>query len=376
MTRFFTRTGIHFAGKRLAGIFDMLARFKAAAVHAAPVFLDGWATTEKAIAIIREAARAGAELIAFPETYIPAFPVWAALWPPIDNHDLFVRMAEQSVLADGPEVARLCAEARALGVTVSIGISERSAVSVGGLWNSNLLIGETGEILIHHRKLVPTFYEKLVWSSGDGAGLKVAETRQGRIGGLICGENTNPLARFALMAQGEQVHISSWPPMWPTRRPAGGGNFDNVAANRIRASAHCFEAKVFGIVTAGYMDQAMRAFLIERDRTIADVIDQTPRAASFFVDPTGSVFGDGLQDQEGIAYAEIDLNRCVEPKQFHDVVGYYNRFDIFGVTVDRSRLTPARFRDADLPIAQVQDAAILAVDADAGSNGQGRDYRS
>lgn len=164
--------------------------------------------------------------------------------------------------------------------------------------------------------------------------------------------------------------------MWPTRRPAGGGNFDNVAANRIRASAHCFEAKVFGIVTAGYMDQAMRAFLTERDRTIADVIDQTPRAASFFVDPTGSVFGDGLQDEEGIAYAEIDLNRCVEPKQFHDVVGYYNRFDIFGVTVDRSRLTPARFRDADLPIAQVQDAAILAVDADAGSNGQGRDYRS
>ncbi|MFT5557356.1 MAG: nitrilase, partial [Bradyrhizobium sp.] len=241
-------------------------------------------------------------------------------------------------------------------------------VSVGGLWNSNLLIGETGEILVHHRKLVPTFYEKLVWSSGDGAGLVVAETRQGRIGGLICGENTNPLARFALMAQGEQVHISSWPPMWPTRRPAGGGNFDNVAANRIRASAHCFEAKVFGIVTAGYMDEPMRAFLIERDRTIADVIDRTPRAASFFVDPTGVVFGDELQDQEGIAYAEIDLNRCVEPKQFHDVVGYYNRFDIFGVTVDRSRLTPARFRDERQPGAEAQ--AILSVDADAGSNGQ------
>ncbi|QIG92000.1 MULTISPECIES: carbon-nitrogen hydrolase family protein [unclassified Bradyrhizobium] len=351
----------------------MLPRFKAAAVHAAPIFLDSRATTEKAIAIIREAARAGAELIAFPETYIPAFPVWAALWPPIDNHDLFVRMAEQSVLADGPEVAQLCAEARALGVTVSIGISERSAVSVGGLWNSNLLIGETGEILVHHRKLVPTFYEKLVWSSGDGAGLKVAETRQGRIGGLICGENTNPLARFALMAQGEQVHISSWPPMWPTRRPASGGNFDNVAANRIRASAHCFEAKVFGIVTAGYMDDAMRAFLVERDRSIADVIDRTPRAASFFVDPTGNVFGDQLQDQEGIAYAEIDLNRCVEPKQFHDVVGYYNRFDIFDVTIDRSRLTPARFRDEEQPIAEAQDEAIPSVDADAVSNGQRRE---
>jgi nitrilase len=323
----------------------MLPRFKAAAVHAAPVFLDRQATTEKAVGIIREAAKAGAELIAFPETYIPAFPVWAALWPPIDNHDLFVRMAEQSVRADGPEVARLCAEARALGVVVSIGISERSPVSAGGLWNANLLIGESGEVLVHHRKLVPTFYEKLVWASGDGAGLKVAETRLGRIGGLICGENTNPLARFALMAQGEEVHISSWPPMWPTRRPASGGNFNNVAANRIRASAHCFEAKVFGIVTAGYMDKAMRDFLIARDGAIADVIDHTPRAASFFVDPTGEVIGDVLQDDEGIAYAEIDLNRCVEPKQFHDVVGYYNRFDIFDLSIDRTRLTPAKFSD-------------------------------
>jgi aliphatic nitrilase len=327
----------------------MLPRFKAAAVHAAPVFLDRAATTEKAVAIMREAARAGAELIAFPETYIPAFPVWAALWAPIDNHDLFVRMADQSVLVDGPEVARLRAEARALRVTLSIGISERSPVSAGGLWNSNLVIGEDGDILVHHRKLVPTFYEKLVWASGDGAGLAVADTRLGRVGCLICGENTNPLARFALMAQGEQVHISSWPPMWPTRRPGGGGNFNNVAANRIRASAHSFEAKAFGIVTAGYMDAAMRAFLVDRDGAIADVVDRTPRAASFFVDPTGEVFGDLLQDDEGIAYADIDLNRCVEPKQFHDVVGYYNRFDIFDLSVNRTRLTPATFSDAARP---------------------------
>src|SRR5882724_6757598 len=112
----------------------MLPRFKAAAVHAAPVFLDCHATTEKAIAIMREAAKAGAQLIAFPETYIPAFPVWAALWAPIDNHDLFVRMADQSVLIDGPEVKLLRDEARAQGIFVSIGISERSPASVGGLW--------------------------------------------------------------------------------------------------------------------------------------------------------------------------------------------------------------------------------------------------
>ncbi len=318
--------------------------FKAAAVHAAPVFLDRDATIAKAVSIMREAARAGAELIAFPETFVPAFPVRAALWAPIDNHDLFIRMAEQSVLVDGPEVACLREEARALGVTLSMGVSERSPASVGGLWNANLLIGEDGSILVHHRKLVPTFYEKLVWASGDGAGLRVVETRLGRVGCLICGENTNPLARFALMAQGEQLHISSWPPMWPTRRPSEGGNFDNVAANRIRASAHCFEAKAFGLVTAGYMDDAMRTFLVDRDRAVAAVIDGTPRAASFFVDPTGEVASEMLQGDEGVVYADIDLRRCVEPKQFHDVSCGYNRFDVFDLRINRARLEPTTFR--------------------------------
>jgi aliphatic nitrilase len=314
-----------------------------AAVHAAPVFLDRAATTGKAISLIREAARRGAGLVAFPETFIPAFPVWAALWAPIENHDLFVRMAEQSVSPQGPEIAALRREARALGVCVSMGISESSDASVGALWNSNILIGHDGSILNHHRKLVPTFYEKLVWASGDGAGLKVCATPVGRVGNLICGENTNPLARYALMAQSEQVHISSWPPMWPTRRPDSGANYNNVAANRIRASAHSFEAKAFGVVTAGYMDKAMREFLVSRDPDVADIVDGTQRAASFFVDPTGETLGDHLQEEEGIGYAEFDLRRCVEPKQFHDVVGYYNRFDVFDITINRKRLAPARF---------------------------------
>ena len=249
-----------------------------------------------------------------------------------------------------------------------MGISERSSVSVGGLWNSNVIIGDDGAILVHHRKLVPTFYEKLVWASGDGDGLRVADTRIGRIGGLICGENTNPLARYSLMAQGEQIHVSSWPPIWPTRPPAESGNFNNVAANRIRASAHSFEAKAFGIVTAGFMDKPMRDRLVSRDPGIAHVLDGTPRAASFFVDPTGEQTGDMLQDEEGIVYAELDIGRCVEPKQFHDVVGYYNRFDVFDFKVNRVRHQPAAFHDGQ-SLAQpgeTQDAAIDQANAAGG----------
>ncbi|GGF59061.1 aliphatic nitrilase [Azorhizobium oxalatiphilum] len=323
----------------------LLPRFTAAAVHAAPVFLDKAATTEKAISIMREAARKGAAFVAFPETYIPAFPVWAAISAPIENHDLFARMVEESVFVDGPEVDQLRREARRLGIFVSMGISERSKVSVGCIWNANLIIGDDGAILVHHRKLVPTFYEKLIWAAGDGDGLRVADTRIGKLGTLICGENTNPLARYALMAQGEQVHVSSWPPIWPTRPPSGGGNFNNVAANRIRASAHSFEAKAFGIVTAGFMDKAMRDALVERDRNAAKVLDETSRAASFFVSPTGDQIGEMLQEDEGILYAELDLNLCIEPKQFHDVVGYYNRYDVFDLKVRRQRQEPAAFDD-------------------------------
>lgn len=320
-----------------------LPRVKVAAAHAAPVLLNKTATTEKAVALIKEAAHQGAQVIAFPETYIPAFPVWAALWAPIHNHDLFEAMVENSVYVPGPEVAAIAAAAKKHGVCVSMGISERSTVSVGCIWNSNVLIGENGELLNHHRKLVPTFYEKLVWAGGDGHGLRVADTPFGRIGGLICGENTNPLARFSLMAQAEQIHISSWPPMWPTRKPTGGGNFDNVAANRIRASAHSFEAKAFGIVCASFMDKPMRDFLVNRDPDIAEIVDNTPRGVSMFVDPTGTQIGDTLQNEEGIAYAEFDLNKCIEPKQFHDVVGYYNRFDVFSLQVERRRHEPVRW---------------------------------
>lgn len=324
---------------------DNLPQFRAAAVHAAPVYLDKARTTEKAISIIREAARGGAALVAFPETFLPAFPIWAALWAPIDNHDLFARMAAESVLADGPEIARIRDEAKRLGVFVSLGFSEKSPISVGAMWNSNILIGDDGAVLNHHRKIVPTFYEKLIWASGDGAGLRVIGTRIARIGCLICGENTNPLARYALMADGEQLHISSWPPIWPTRRPSGGGNFNNLAANRLRAGAHSFEAKAFGLVTAGFLDRATRDFLVARDASIAAVLDETPRAASYFIDPTGELISAELRDDEGIVYANIDLNLCVEPKQFHDVVGYYNRFDIFDLSVKRTRLRPVSFVD-------------------------------
>jgi nitrilase len=326
-------------------------KFKAAACHAASVYLDTQRTVDKACDLIAEAARNGASLVAMPESFIPAFPVWAALQAPISSHDLFKTLAGQAVKIDGPEIAKLRQVAKRHEVTVSVGITEGTDASVGCIWNSNVLIGSDGALLNHHRKLVPTFYEKLIWANGDARGLRVVATPIGRLGMLICGENTNPLARYALMAQGEQVHISSYPPVWPTRPIKEAGGYNLRRAIEIRAGAHAFEAKAFNIVATGCVDASMRNALAGLSREALETFDATPRGVSLTIDPTGEIIGDTLCNDEGIAYADIDVSRCVEPKQFHDVVGYYNRFDIFDVSIDRSAREPAHFFEHEDTIA-------------------------
>jgi aliphatic nitrilase len=320
-------------------------RFKACAAHVAPVFLDAQATVDKACSLIAEASRGGAQLIAFPESFIPAFPVWAAVQAPIHNHDLFKRLAAESIQVPGPEVQQLCDAAREHTIHVSIGISERSPVSVGCLWNSNLLISPQGDILNHHRKLMPTFYEKLVWAPGDGEGLRVNETAIGKIGMLICGENTNPLARYALIAQGEQVHVSSYPPVWPTRPSNQPGRYDLAAAIRIRAGAHSFEGKVFNVVASAFLDKASLDSLKGIGLEARETLEQSPQAVSMVIGPSGEIISETLCENEGLLYQDIDVSQCVEPKQFHDVVGYYNRFDVFDLHVSRKRLAPIAFSD-------------------------------
>lgn len=348
---------------------------RAAICHASPVFLSASKTTEKAISLIRQASANSANLVVFPETFIPAFPVWSAVLPPHQSHDFFQRMATESIFANGDEVQAIRDTANQCDVLVNLGFSEKVRHSNATMYNSNILIGIQGELLVHHRKLMPTFFEKLTWSPGDGAGLRVAKTAFGNIGTLICGENTNPLARYALMAQAEQVHISTWPGIWPTRvqdpdtkqsadsdKTATSKNYDNISANKTRAAAHCFEAKCFGILSAGLFDDACRSALSSATKnsdTIRSQLDRTTQAPSMFLGPTGALLPaftideksgektsrDFLQNEEGILYADLDLNQCIEGKQYHDVTGGYQRFDVFDLKVDRRRRDPITFVD-------------------------------
>jgi nitrilase len=365
----------HLCSSTTTEISSMANILRVAACHASPVFLNARKTTENAISFIKQAASRKANLIVFPETYIAAFPIWSALRPPTENHALFQHMVQESMYADGAEIEAIREAAKSSGVLISIGSSEKSRNSNGCLYNSNLTIGVEREVLVHHRKLVPTFFEKLTWSPGDGHGLRVASTPFGRIGTFICGENTNALARYSLIAQAEQVHVSTWPAVWLTRtsqtssetntkeRPstvlrANGTNYDNLAANKTRAAAHCFEVKCFGVACSGHLGEDAIEAIIHGSRQpdiIASILRAIPRAATFFLDPTGAPlpsfiyrgaekeYVDALQNDEGILYADMNLDDCMEGKQYHDVVVGYQRLDVFDLEVDRSRKEPVHF---------------------------------
>ncbi|KKL46972.1 hypothetical protein LCGC14_2340230 [marine sediment metagenome] len=189
---------------------DEYPKFTAAAIQAAPVFLNREATVDKACALIAEAASQGARLIVFPETWVPAYPFWIAT-PQIFTPAAFVELFKNSVEVPSDATDALCRAAAKAGTYVVIGINERDAESKGTLYNSLLYIDDAGKVLGVHRKLMPSFTERTIWGWGDGSGLQVFDTPLGRLGGLICWEHEMTLVKYALYAKGEQVHASVWP---------------------------------------------------------------------------------------------------------------------------------------------------------------------
>jgi aliphatic nitrilase len=319
---------------------NVLPCFKAAAVQASPVFLDTPKTIAKALSLIAEAAGNGAALVAFPEVFVPGYPYWSWISDPVTGSAWFERLSRASILIDGPEVAALCAAARDHGVHVVIGINERSPISWGAIYNTMLFIGPDGALLGRHRKLVPTWAEKLTWSNGDGSSLVVHQTAIGPLGGLACGENTNTLARFTLLAQGELVHVASYIAL-----PVAPPDYDMADAIRLRAAAHSFEGKLFTVVACSTISEEI---ITEMEKVVPDARARLERKSSAFsgiLGPDGRVVGEPLIDDEGIVYAEIDLGKCIQPKQMHDIVGHYQRFDVFNLQVNTRAQEPVSLRN-------------------------------
>ncbi len=305
-------------------------KFTAAAVQASPAFLDADKTADKAVNLIAEAAGNGARLVVFPEVFIPAYPYWNWITDPVTGSAWFDKLVRASVFADGSEIGKIRAAAKANDCYVVMGLNERGPVSLGALYNTLLFIGPDGEVFGKHRKLVPTWAEKLTWTGGDGSTLRVYDTEIGPLGGLACGENTNTLARFSLLAQGELVHTASYISL-----PVAPPDYDMAEAIKLRGQSHSFEGKVFTIIATSTVSDEIITAMEEIRPDARALLERKSSAYSGIIGPDGREVVPGLIDNDGIVYAEIDLGRCIQPKQMHDITGHYNRFDVFNLQVNQ-----------------------------------------
>lgn len=314
-------------------------KFKAATVQTSPVFLDVEKTIAKAISFVKEASANGAQLIAFPEVFVAGYPYWNWIMTPVQGSKWYEQLYKNSVAVTDESIKPLFKAAKDNNIHIVIGINERGT-SYGEIYNTNLIIDNHGNLIGKHRKLVPTWAEKLTWTSGDGSSLKVYDTEVGPIGTLACGENTNTLARFTLLSQGELIHIANYISL-----PVAPPDYNMAEAIKIRAAAHSFEGKLFTIVSCSTISQEIKDALRADVPNVDELLTRKNSAFSGFIGPNGAVIGEPLIDDEGIIYADIDLEKCIQPKQMHDILGHYNRFDIFDLRVNTAPTKNITFID-------------------------------
>ncbi len=307
-------------------------KIRVAAVQAGPVYMDLDATVTKACRLIEEAGSNGAKLVAFPEVFIPGYPYWSRYLSPMISTRYTKELLKQAMTIPGPATDHLAQAARNANIHVVVGVNEKLSHAHGTLFNTNLLIGPNGQILGRHRKLVPTLSEKLVWAYGDGEGLRTYDTELGSLGTLICGENSNPLARFVLIAEGEQIHVANYLAL--PQNDTGGYNLAKDI--EIRSAAHSFEGKIFTVVSSQVITDSVIEYF-SREPELQKLLSSGTVGHTAIYGPWGLIVAGPLEPgAEGILYADIDLEDALLPKLRHDIGGGYNRFDIMRVTVDRA----------------------------------------
>jgi nitrilase len=295
-----------------------MTKVTAAAVQAAPVFLDREATIDKACGLIEQAASSGAGLVVFPEAFVPAYPDWvwrATAW---DDESLFGRLADQSVVVPSAATQRLSAAARSARTYVAMGVNERDQHG-STLYNTILYFSDKGSLIGKHRKLMPTGGERLVWGMGDGSTLEVFDAPFGRLGGLICWENYMPLARAAMYAQGVEVWVA---PTWD--------NSDTWVSTlrHIAKEGRCFVIGVAPCQRGSDIPEEWRGQLYGGED------DWLSRGFSTIVGPEGEILAGPVSEREEILYAELDVAKARSSRRELDVVGHYARPDVFTLTVD------------------------------------------
>jgi nitrilase len=285
---------------------------KVACVQAESVVFDRSGTIDKIESIAAEVADSGARLALFPEAFIPVYPSsrWArylAGWDG-DARPLYARLARESLTVPGPDAERLAEIARTRSLWLAVGANE---LERGTIYNALLLYSPTGELALHHRKLMPTNHERLVWGLGDGTGLEAIQSDLGKVGGLICWENLMPLARFALYESGVEVYLA------PTADDSEGWH-DSIRHIARESRAFVLSSCVF-----------QRASSYPDDVELSEGHELVGRGGSAILAPDGSYLAGPLWDEEGILYADLEPQRLYEARQRFDPAGHYHRPDVF-----------------------------------------------
>jgi nitrilase len=287
---------------------------------------------ERTHSLAAAAAQEGATIVAFPETWIPGYPAWldccrdAALWDHAPVKTVYARMAEHSVVVDGASGRALQQAARETGTTLVMGVTERvdSGAGRGTLYNALLIIGADGTLLNHHRKLVPTYTERMVWGPGDTAGLRAVDTAGIRVGGLVCWEHWMPLARQALHESGEDVHVAQWPTVHERHQ---------IASRHYAFEGRCHVLAVGSLMRAAALPPELEP---HPDR-VAGPDSWILRGGSCIIGPDGEYVVEPVWESEAILMAELDLRRAREESMTLDVTGHYHRPELFDFTVRQAR---------------------------------------
>lgn len=302
----------------------MTKTFKAAIAQLSPIFLDRDKTVEKACSAISEAGEHGAKLIVFPEAFISGYPDWVWLIPNSNGaalNELYIKLVENAVSVPDQATDQLCKAAKKAGINVVMGMNERNSESSGAsLFNSLLFINDQGEIMGKHRKLIPTGGERLVWAQGKGDTLRSYQTTAGKLAGLICWENYMPLARTAIYESGAQILAS---PTW------------DKSPNWLQSMQHIArEGGLFVISTC----MALRMDDIPDEYNFKKLYPEGREwintGNSCIIAPNGKILARPLEAEEGILYADIDLQQIIAAKRMFDVAGHYARTDLFNLSLN------------------------------------------